>query len=152
MSSLLLIRHCKCSGNPEKSFITFSWCFIFPSQLMSFLMITCRTSSKTMHKFQEILSSMQCALSPFVSNCHLNQNKYCCQFVLHTIPGSSNYFHHLDLLLRKMLRCQNDAANTLQYYGFLAVALVCGKYAVMASIALMNCVAGLYGKIPVKLD
>ena len=35
---------------------------------------------------------------------------------------------------------------------FFAAALVCGKYAVMASIALMNCVAGLYGKLPVKLD
>ena len=35
---------------------------------------------------------------------------------------------------------------------FLAVALVCGKCAVMASIALMNCVAGLYGKFPEKLD
>ena len=40
--------------------------------------------------------------------------------------------------------------NMLQF--FLAAALVCGKYTVMASIALMNCVAGLYGKLPVKLD
>ena len=40
--------------------------------------------------------------------------------------------------------------QTLRF--ILEVALVCGKYTVMAAIALMNCVAGLYGKIPVKLD
>ena len=34
----------------------------------------------------------------------------------------------------------------------LAAALACGKYTVMTSIALMNCVAGLYEKLPVKLD